>query len=122
VPTVDTTYFRLRIIGYFEGIDGERGIVWRIADSLALRRFAGIALAESTPDHSTLSRNRRLIDLETHQEVFTWMVQSLAKHKGERVQPWLDALPTTHQPRPPKRRINPLGQRHNGARTKNSPP
>ena len=74
-------YFRLLMIGYFEGIDSERGIAWRLADSLALRRFGGIALTEGTPDHSTISRNRRLIDLETHQEVFTWMLQVLAKHK-----------------------------------------
>lgn len=74
-------YFRLLMIGYFEGIDSERGIAWRLADSLALRRFAGFALTESTPDHSTLSRNRRLIDLETHQAVFTWMLQVLARHK-----------------------------------------
>ena len=60
-------YFRSLLIGYFEGIEGERGIVWRVADSLALRRFLGIALTEWTPDHSTLSRTRRLIDLETHQ-------------------------------------------------------
>jgi transposase len=74
-------YFRLLMIGYFEGIDSERGIAWRLADSLALRHFAGFALNEGTPDHSTISRNRRLIDLETHQEVFTWMLQVLAKHK-----------------------------------------
>jgi transposase len=74
-------YFRLLMIGYFEGIDSERGIAWRLADSLALRRFAGFALTDGTPDHSTISRNRRLIDLETHQEVFTWMLQALAKHK-----------------------------------------
>ena len=74
-------YFRLLMIGYFEGIDSERGIAWRLSDSLALRRFAGFALTEGTPDHSTLSRNRRLIDLETHQEVFTWMLRVLAKHK-----------------------------------------
>src|SRR5450759_214427 len=49
-------YFRLLLIGYFEGIDGERGIAWRLADSLALRRFVGIALDEYTPDHSTISR------------------------------------------------------------------
>ena len=74
-------YFRLLMIGYFEGIDSERGIAWRLADSLALRRFAGFAITDPTPDHSTISRNRRLIDLETHQDVFTWMLQVLAKHK-----------------------------------------
>jgi transposase len=60
-------YFRLLLIGYFEGIDSERGIAWRVADSLGLRRFLGYQLTDGTPDHSTISRNRRLIDLETHQ-------------------------------------------------------
>ena len=59
-------YFRSLLIGYFEGIDSERGIAWRLADSLALRRFVGIALTEDTPDHSTISRTRRRIDVETH--------------------------------------------------------
>jgi transposase len=62
-------YFRALLIGYFEGIDSERGIAWRLADSLALRRFVGVALDEYTPDHSTISRTRRLIDLDTHREV-----------------------------------------------------
>lgn len=74
-------YFRLLLIGYFEGIDSERGIAWRVADSLALRRFLGYELADATPDHSTISRNRRLLDLETHQEVFVWVLQVLAKRK-----------------------------------------
>ena len=72
-------YFRLLLIGYFEGIDSERGIAWRVADSIALRDFLGYSLADATPDHSTVSRNRRLIDLQTHQEVFTWVLQVLAK-------------------------------------------
>lgn len=64
-------YFRLLMIGYFEGIDSERGIAWRLAASLALRRFASFTITDATPDHSMLSCNRRLIDLETHQDVFT---------------------------------------------------
>ncbi len=74
-------YFRLLLVGYFEGIDSERGIAWRVADSLALRRFLGYGLTAATPDHSTISRNRRLLDLETHQEVFVWVLQVLAKRK-----------------------------------------
>ena len=74
-------YFRLLMIGYFEGIDSERGIAWRLADSLALRRFVSYALTDETPDHSTISRNRRLIDVETHREVFTWVLTVLAKAK-----------------------------------------
>ncbi len=72
-------YFRSLLIGYFEGLDSERGIAWRIADSLSLRRFLRIELEETTPDHSTISRTRRLIDLETHRDVFTWVLQLLAK-------------------------------------------
>jgi transposase len=72
------TYFRLLLIGYFEGIDSERGIAWRTADSLALRGFLGLGLDEIPPEHSTISRTRRLIDLETHRAVFTWILQVLA--------------------------------------------
>ena len=72
------TYFRLLLIGYFEGIDSERGIAWRTADSLALRGFLGLGLDEAPPEHSTISRTRRLIDVETHRAVFTWILQVLA--------------------------------------------
>src|ERR1700741_4943015 len=81
-------YFRSLLIGYFEGIGAERGIAWRLADSLALRRFVGIALDEYTPDHSTISRTRRLIDLDTHREVFGWVLGVLADRgllKGQRI-------------------------------------
>ena len=81
-------YFRALLIGYFEGIGAERGIAWRLADSLALRRFVGIALDEYTPDHSTISRTRRLIDLDTHREVFGWVLGVLADRgllKGQRI-------------------------------------
>ena len=66
-------YFRLLLIGYFEGLDAERGIAWRATDSLAVRSFLRLALDEAAPDHSTISRTRRLIDLETHRAVFTWV-------------------------------------------------
>jgi len=71
-------YFRLLLIGYFEGLDAERAIAWRAADSFALRDFLGLVLPDAPPDHSTISRTRRLIDLETHQAVFTWLLQRLA--------------------------------------------
>jgi transposase len=71
-------YFRLLLIGYFEGLDAERAIAWRAADSFALREFLGLVLPEAPPDHSTISRTRRLIDLETHQAVFPWILQRLA--------------------------------------------
>jgi transposase len=70
-------YFRLLLVGYFEGIDAERGIAWRAADSLAVRSFVRLALNEAAPDHSTISRTRRLIDVETHRSVFTWVQQRL---------------------------------------------
>ena len=71
-------YFRLLLLGYFEGLDSERAIAWRAADSLSIRTFLDFALPEAPPDHSTLSRTRRLIDLETHQAVFAWVLQRLA--------------------------------------------
>jgi transposase len=73
-------YFRLLLIGYFEGIDSERGIAWRCADSLSLRSFVGYALDEASTEHSTISRTRRLIDFETHQQVFQWVLKVLADY------------------------------------------
>jgi transposase len=72
-------YFRLLLLGYFEGLDSERGIAWRAADSLAIRGFLGLGLEERGPDHSTISRTRRLIDVETHREVFGWVLERLAQ-------------------------------------------
>src|ERR1700694_3989147 len=72
-------YFRLMMIGFFEGLDSERGIAWRVADSLTLRQFLSIGLDEETPDHVTISRTRRLIDGETHQRIFTWVLERLAQ-------------------------------------------
>ena len=71
-------YFRMLLLGYFEGLDSERAIAWRVADSLSLGQFLDIALHEAAPDHSTVSRTRRRIDLETHQAVFRWVLQRLA--------------------------------------------
>jgi transposase len=73
-------YFRMLMVGYFEGIDSERGIAWRCSDSLSLRNFLGYVLTQKTPDHSTVSRTRRLIDVETHGKIFSWMLQVLTKH------------------------------------------
>jgi transposase len=69
------------MIGYFEGLDSERGIAWHCADSYSLREFLGYALSEHTPDHSTLSRIRQRIDLETHRDVFTWALRAVAEEK-----------------------------------------
>jgi transposase len=72
-------YFRLLLVGYFEGIDAERGIAWRATDSLAIRSFLRLPVDEPPPDHSTISRTRRLIDLDTHRAVFTWVQQRLVE-------------------------------------------
>ncbi len=71
-------YFRLLLVGYFEGLDAERGIAWRAPDSLAVRSFVGLGLDTPAPDHSTISRTRRLIAVETHRAVFTWVQERLA--------------------------------------------
>ena len=71
-------YFRLLLVGCCEGIDSERGIAWQVADSLSLREFLGFSLTEQTPDHSTISRTRRLYTLEVHKAVFRWCVLVLA--------------------------------------------
>jgi len=70
-------YFRLLLLGYFEGLDSERGIAWRAADSLAVRSFVGLGLDAAGPDHSTISRTRRLIDVDTHRAIFTWVQERL---------------------------------------------
>jgi len=72
-------YFRMLMVGYFEGIDSERGIAWRCGDSRGLTQFLGYAQTQETPDHSTVSRTRRLIALETHHEVFGWVLKVLAE-------------------------------------------
>ena len=72
-------YFRLMLIGFFEGIESERGIAWRVADSLSLRQFLGFGLDEATPDHVTISRTRRLLDEATHQAVFGWVLRELTR-------------------------------------------
>ena len=71
-------YFRMLFIGYFEGLSSERGIAWRVADSLSLRSFLDLDVTEASPDHSTLSRTRRLIDVETHEAVFAWVLERLS--------------------------------------------
>lgn len=73
------TYFRMLLLGYFEGIDSERGIAWRAADSLSYRKFLGYDLSEQTPDHSTVSRTRRLYSVETHRAVMGWVLKILRK-------------------------------------------
>src|ERR1700736_1933177 len=73
-------YFRMLLIGYFEGIDSERGLEWRCADSLSLREFLRLGERERVPDHSWLSRTRSRLPLEVHDQVFTWVLARLAEH------------------------------------------
>ena len=72
-------YFRMLLIGYFEGIDSERGIDWRCADSMTLREFLGYPLTKPTPDHSTLCTIRQRLDVETLHEVFAWVLALVAE-------------------------------------------
>lgn len=72
-------YFRMLLVGYFEGLGSDRGIAWRCADSLALRQFLGYGLTERTPEHSSLTVIRNRLDLKTHQRVFRWVLLVLAK-------------------------------------------
>src|SRR6201998_4048871 len=81
-------YFRLLLVGYFEGIDSERGIAWRAADSIGLRKFLGGGVDEEKPGHSTIARTRRLIDVETHHKIFFWILELLREQgllKGKTV-------------------------------------
>jgi transposase len=73
-------YFRCLLVGYFEGIDSERGIDWRCNDSNSLKLFLGVPMDKPAPDHSTISRTRRLIDIETHSQVFAYILKILANH------------------------------------------
>src|SRR5665213_619493 len=74
------TYFRMLLLGYFEGIDSGRGIAWRAADSWSYRKFLGYDLSEQTPEHTTVSRTRRLYSVETHSAVMQWVLKILRKH------------------------------------------
>jgi transposase len=73
-------YFRMLLVGYFEGIGSQRGIAWRCSDSLSLRDFLGIAQGEESPDHSSLSYIRNRLPLEVHQAVFV-RILALAEEK-----------------------------------------
>ena len=81
-------YFRMHLVGYFEGIDSERGLEWRCADSLSLREFLRLGEREPVPDHSWLSRTRGRLPLEVHDAVLGWVLKLLAERglvKGERI-------------------------------------
>ena len=71
-------YFRMLLVGYFEGIDSQRGIAWRCADSLSLREFLGIAVGFKPPDHSTLTNTRKRLP----EEVFDESLPVCAENRG----------------------------------------
>ena len=78
----------MHLVGYFEGIDSERGLEWRCSDSLSLREFLRLGTTEPAPDHSWLSKTRARLPLEVHEAVFAWVLERLAEHgliKGERI-------------------------------------
>src|SRR4051812_36339861 len=81
-------YFRMHMIGYFEGIDSERGIEWRCSDSLSLREFLRLEGRQRVPDHSWLSKTRGRLPHEVHEAVFGWVLALIARHgliQGERI-------------------------------------
>jgi transposase len=81
-------YFRMHMIGYFEGLDSERGIVWRCSDSLSLREFLRLSSREKVPDHSWLSKTRSRLPHEVHDKIFAWVLSLVAEHdlvKVERI-------------------------------------
>ena len=93
-------YFRLLLVDYFGGIDSERGIAWRASDSLAVRAFLRLPVDEPPPDHSTISRTRRVIDLESHRAVFTWVQQRLVAADCSRARRSRLTAPCSRRTRP----------------------
>jgi transposase len=74
-------YFRMLLVGYFEGLDSQRAIAWRCSDSLSLRSFLGTPLSEATPDHSSLTRIRQRLPLDVHERVFAFVLAA-ARERG----------------------------------------
>src|SRR4051812_38618161 len=93
-------YFRMHMVGYFEGIDSERGIEWRCSDSFSLREFLRLEATDRVPDHSWLSKTRGRLPHEVHETVFGWVLALIAERglvRGERI--GVDARPW--RPMPP---------------------
>jgi transposase len=81
-------YFRMHLVGYFEGIGSERGLSWRCSDSLSLRDFLRLESRDRVPDHSWLSKTRSRLPHEVHQAIFDWVLAQIAEAglvKGERI-------------------------------------
>ena len=72
-------YFRMLLIGYFEGLDSQRGIAWRCADSLALRTFLGLGLTETTPVHASMTILRQRLPELVFDKVFVFVLSLLEK-------------------------------------------
>jgi transposase len=75
------TYIRMLFVGYFEGIDSQRGIAWRCKDSLSLREFLGLKLIDNVPDHSSLTRIRDRLPIDVVQQVFAFVLKMAAEQK-----------------------------------------
>jgi transposase len=81
-------YFRMHMVGYFEGIDSERGIEWRCSDSLSLREFLRLETPDRVPDHSWMSKTRGRLPHEVHERIFGWVLALIAERglvRGERI-------------------------------------
>ena len=81
-------YFRMHMVGYFEGIASERGIAWRCSDSMSLRDFLRLENREKVPDHSWLSKTRGRLPHEVHERVFEWVLKLVAEKgliRGKRI-------------------------------------
>ena len=74
-------YFRMYLVDFVEGIESERGLQWRFADSLSLRQFLGLSLTQRVPDHSTVSRTRQRLPLAVHPAVFA-LILGIVEDKG----------------------------------------
>lgn len=74
-------YFRMLFVGYFEGIESQRGIAWRCADSLALRTFLGYSVTETTPVHVSMTMIRKRLSAEVFTEVFRFVLGVLQEHR-----------------------------------------
>jgi transposase len=68
-------YFRMILVGYFEGIGSQRGIAWRCSDSRSLSEFLGCGLNEATPDHSSMTNIHQRLPLEVHEQVFVFVLK-----------------------------------------------
>jgi transposase len=74
-------YFRMLFIGYFEGLESQRAIAWRCADSLSLRTFLRVDLSKSTPDHSSMTNTRKRLPEAVFWQVFAFVLQVAVEHK-----------------------------------------